>query len=67
MRDYLTCFNKATLEVHNLSQDVALSALKWGFRKERLTFSLDKRLPRSFFELLARANHYADAEEAASF
>ena len=66
MRDYLTRFNKATLEVRNLSQDVALSALKRGFRKSRLAFFLDKHLPRCFFELLVRTNHYADAEEAAT-
>ena len=38
--------------------------MKWGFRKIRLTFSLDKHLSRIFFELLARASHYIDAEEA---
>ena len=65
LRDYLTHFNKAILEVHNLIQDVALSTMKRGFRKGRLTFSLDKHLPRSFSEILAKANHYADAEEAA--
>ena len=63
--DYLTHFNKAILEVHNLSQDVTLSTLKQSFRKCRLTFFLNKCLSRSFSEVLARANHYIDAKEAA--
>ena len=57
-------FNIAALEVRNLDQSVAMAALKGGFQKNDLLFSLKKKYPRDFADLLARAEGYARAEEA---
>ncbi|KAG1365253.1 putative Retrotransposon gag protein [Cocos nucifera] len=64
IRAYVTRFNAAALEVRNLDQSVAMAALKGGLQKNDLLFSLEKRYPRDFADLLARAERYARAEEA---
>ena len=41
-----------------------MAALKGGLQKNDLLFSLEKKYPRDFADLLARAEGYARAEEA---
>ena len=64
IRAYINRFNVAVLEVRNLHQSVAMVALKGGLQKNDLLFSLEKKYPRDFANLLARAEGYARAEEA---
>ena len=64
IRTYVTRFNAAALEVRDLDQSVAMAALKGGLQKNNLLFSLEKKYPRDFADLLARAERYARAEEA---
>ena len=64
IRAYINRFNIAALEVRNLDQSVAMAALKGGLQKNDLLYSLEKKYPRDFADLLARAEGYARAEEA---
>ncbi|XP_014679194.1 PREDICTED: uncharacterized protein LOC106819047 [Priapulus caudatus] len=64
IRAYINRFNVAVLEVWNLDQSVAMAALKGGLQKNDLLFSLEKKYPRDFADLLARAEGYVRAEEA---
>ena len=59
-------FNAATLEVRDLNEDMAISAMKRGLRASRFTYSLDKTLPRTYAELLEHAYNYMRADEGAS-
>ena len=63
IRAYVNRFNITALEVRNLDQSVAMAALKGGLQKNDLLFSLEKKYPRNFADLLARAEGYARAEE----
>ena len=47
-----------------MDQSVAMAALKGGLQKNDLLFSLKKKYPKDFADLLARAEGYARAEEA---
>ena len=60
---YVNRFNVAALEVRNLDQSVTMAALKGGLQKNDLLFSLKKKYPRDFTDLLARAEGYTRAEE----
>jgi len=64
--DYISRFNAATLEIPDLNEHVAMSALKKGLRTSRLTILLDKKFPKSYAELLLRAQKYTNAEEQAA-
>ena len=55
LRDFVAHFNTAMLEVRDLNEDMAISAIKRGLRKFRFTYSLDKTLSRTYAELLKRA------------
>ena len=47
-----------------MDQSVAMAALKGGLQKNDLLFSLEKKYPRNFADLLAQAEGYVRAEEA---
>ena len=64
IRAYVNRFNIAALEVRNLDQSIAIAALKGGLQKNDLLFSLEKKYPRNFADLLARVEGYARVEEA---
>ena len=64
IRTYVTRFNAAALEVRDLNQSIAMAALKGGLRKNDLMFSLKKKYPRNFADLLARNERYVNVEEA---
>ena len=64
LRSYMGRFNKAALEVYDLDHAVAMTAMKSGLQSGPFLFSLGKRSPTSFTELLTRAEKYARAEEA---
>ena len=64
LRDYITRFKTAALEIYSLDEPVAMLALKRGLKTSRLTYSLDKKPPRTYSELLLRAHKYIRAEEA---
>ena len=66
MKDFVARFNMATLEITDLNEYVAMSALKKGLKKSRFTYSLDKTFPKTYFELLARASKYIRADEGAT-
>ena len=59
IRAYVNRFNVAALEVRNLDQSIAMAALKGGLQKNDLLFSLEKKYPRNFADLLAQAEGYA--------
>ena len=61
---YVNRFNIAALEVRNLDQSVAMATLKGGLQKNNLFYSLEKKYPKDFVDLPARAEGYARAEEA---
>ena len=63
IRDYINRFNVAALEVQNLDQSVMMVTLKGGLQKNDLLFFLEKKYPRDFADLLARAEGYARTEE----
>ena len=66
LKDYVARFKAATLEVYNLDESLVMSALKWGLRTFRLTYSLDKTPTKSYAEVLARAEKYIRADEGAA-
>ena len=66
LRKFIIKFNTATLEVTDLDQMVAMSAMKGTFKPSRFFFSLKKKFPSSFFEMLSRAKKYANVKEAMS-
>ena len=59
-------FNVTTLEVRDLNEDMAISAMKRELRGSQFTYSLDKTLPRTYAELLECAYKYMHADEGAS-
>ena len=66
LRHFVMRFNAATLEIRDLNEDMAISAMKRGLRRSQFTYSLDKTLPRTYVELLERAYKYMCADEGAS-
>ena len=66
MKDFVARFNTATLEITDLNEYVAMSALKKGLKKSRFTYFLDKTFRKTYSELLARANKYIRADEGAA-
>ena len=58
--------NTATLEVKDLNEDMAISAMKRGLRGSRFIYSLDKTLLWIYVELLERAYKYMYVDEGAS-
>ena len=64
IRAYVIRFNTTVLEVRNLDQSVAMATLKGGLQKNDLLFSLKKKYPRNFADMLAWVEGYARAEEA---
>ena len=62
----MASFNAATLEVRDLNEDMAISAMKRDLRRSRFTYSLDKTLLRTYAELLERAYKYFRMDEGAS-
>ena len=64
LRDYITRFKIAILEIYSLDELIAMLALKRELKTSRLTYSLDKKPPRTYSELLLRVHKYIRAEEA---
>ena len=64
LHDYIACFNMTMLEVHNLNEKVAMSALKRGLWNNYFLFSLDKSFSKDYIDLLTHAWKYAQVEEA---
>ena len=59
-------FNATTLEVRDLNEDMAISAMKRGLRGSKFTYSLDKTLSQIYAKLLEHAYKYIRTDEAAS-
>ena len=59
-------FNKATLEVRNLNEDMAILAMKRGLRGSKFSYTLDKTLSQIYTELLEYAYKYICTVEATS-
>ena len=66
LKDFVARFNTATLEITDLNEYVAMSALKKGLKQSRFTYSLDKIFPKTYSELLALASKYIRADEGAA-
>ena len=66
LRNFLTCFNAAAMEIPDLNKYVAMSVLKMGLKPSKLTFSIDKSSPKDYAVLLGKAHKYALAEEQAA-
>ena len=66
LRHFVTRFNAAMLEVRDLNEDMAISAMKRGLRGSRFIYFLDKTLPRMYAKLLERTYKYMRADEGAS-
>ena len=66
LRHFVAQFNATTLEVRDLNEDMAVSAMKHRLRASRFTYSLDKTLPQTYAELLECAYKYIRADEGAS-
>ena len=64
--EFITRFNAATLEVSDLDQMVAMSAMKGALKPSRFLFSLKKKFSISFSKMFSHVEKYANAEEALS-
>ena len=51
--EFITRFNAGTLEVSDLDPMVAMMAIKGGLKPSRFLFSLEKRFPTCFAEMLS--------------
>ena len=66
LQDFVARFNAAMLEVKDLNENMAISAMKKGSRRSQFTYSLNKTLPRTYAKLLEHAYKYMRADERAS-
>ena len=66
LKDFVAHFNMATLEITDLNEFVAMSALKKGLKQSRFTYSLDKTFLKTYSELLSRASKYIRADGGAA-
>ena len=63
LKDYITRFNKEAVRVENYTDIVALTAIMAGLQPGKFHYSLAKNPPRTFTELLSRAQKYSNADE----
>ena len=61
LREFITRFNAITLEVSDLDSKVTMSTMKGSLKPSRFLFSLEKRFPTCFAEMLSRAEEYTNA------
>ncbi|XP_073121062.1 uncharacterized protein [Henckelia pumila] len=64
LRTYIKRFNKIALEVPTCAQETKITAFTQGLREGEFFKSLVKKAPRTFEDLLARAEKYINMEEA---
>ncbi|XP_073121510.1 uncharacterized protein [Henckelia pumila] len=64
LRTYIKNFNKADLEVPTCAQETKITAFTQGLWEGEFFKSLVKKSPRTFEDLLARAEKYINMEEA---
>ena len=64
LHSYISCFNAATLEVQNLDLSMMTITMKSRLQKSSFLFFLQKKPLWDFAEMLARAEKYANTEEA---
>lgn len=57
-------FKVAMLEVYNLDKSVSILVMKRELKTSRLTYSFDKKLLRTYLELLFHTQKYIYIEEA---
>ena len=53
LRDYIDGFKAATLEISDLDQVISMSSIKDGPWPSKFLFSLEKKFPFDFIEILA--------------
>ncbi|XP_057975283.1 uncharacterized protein LOC131162693 [Malania oleifera] len=63
LKDFMHCFNMATLEIRNLDMGVALAALTTALQPKSFLYSLRKKSPINMGELMVRAQKYINLEE----
>ncbi|XP_073121284.1 uncharacterized protein [Henckelia pumila] len=64
LRTYIKRFNKIALEVPTCAQETKITDFTQGLREGEFFKSLVKKAPRTFEDLLARAEKYINMEEA---
>ena len=63
LRNYVVRFNSEALKVEGYSDDIALTAVMAGLKDEKFLWSLGKKKPATYTELLFRAQNYMSAGE----
>ncbi|KAL2505820.1 Retrotransposon gag protein [Abeliophyllum distichum] len=63
LREYMSRFNRATLDIKNLQMPSVVTTLLSGLRNHSFRASLSKKPPESMTELLRRGEEYIDQEE----
>ena len=59
-------FNIATLEVRDLNESIAITAMKWGLQSSKFIYFLDKILFQTYAEILDCTQKYIRTEEGAT-
>ncbi|KAK3226429.1 hypothetical protein Dsin_006291 [Dipteronia sinensis] len=63
IRDYMKRFNEAARQVHDFNEIGAVMAFTQGLQQGHLSWSLTKKEPSSYRELIERAEIYATADD----
>ncbi|XP_058068807.1 uncharacterized protein LOC131218145 [Magnolia sinica] len=63
LKDYIKRFNFESLQVRKHSDETTLNSIMQGVRDRPLLASLDKNLPSTLVEFMARSDKYADPRE----
>ncbi|XP_010248095.1 PREDICTED: uncharacterized protein LOC104591022 [Nelumbo nucifera] len=64
LRDYLARFNTEALQVRNLNQSVAVTAIQHGLCPSPFNFSISKHLLQTLADIMTHAQKYINAEAA---
>ncbi|XP_010245798.1 PREDICTED: uncharacterized protein LOC104589244 [Nelumbo nucifera] len=64
LRDYLARLNKEALQVRNLNQSVAVTAIQHGLHPSPFNFSISRNPPQTLTALMSHAQKYINTEEA---
>ncbi|XP_058101294.1 uncharacterized protein LOC131245694 [Magnolia sinica] len=63
LKDYITHFNEEALSIEDYDDKIPLAAVFSGLKEGKFTFFIGKNPPKTFAELMARAQKYTNAEE----
>ena len=63
LKDYIRRYNNEITQVDGYDDGIALYGIMEGLMIRKLWWSVSKRPPTSYFEMLARVEKYANAKE----